>query len=231
MKKSSPYKIFMEGCQRRHIFAHNGGIVNDQYTSNCVDEGIPLAEIPALGTKISITPEYLNMVAGNSYLLGLFIIQMAIQKLGDNEKKVSMVDLLSISHDFLLIGQIAVCRQVLDFAEYQKDISTDLKLMFGINRSLCCLLDKTKSTAEQNSGVREILMKYDWSVTTPVFDLALACVRREFQDILSLARKAYSSGLDYLSASIFIVFAEARKIDGFMNCFPKKLVMIEHNIA
>ena len=80
---------------------------------------------------------------------------------------------------------------------------------------------------EQLAAAQVELEKYDWSVKTPIFDLALACINRDFDNILELGKLAYKAGLTYSDAKTFMVFKEAREIDGFLNCFPKNPLMIE----
>lgn len=221
--KSKFYIDFMEACQRRHILAHNGGVVNETYIEKCLSFGVDAKTLPKLGESIRIDPSYLKRISGRCFLLGLFLLHIKVQKLGENERLASLENLLGVSHDFLLARQTKMCIRVLDFAEQQKKtIPTNFKLFFGINRALAELYDPNKGRDQQLQSAKNILEKYDWSVTTPTLDLALACVNRDFENILELARKANLAGLDYVSASTFVVFTEARKVDGFMDCFPRK---------
>ncbi|WP_408592869.1 hypothetical protein ACIPCF_15075 [Paracoccus marcusii] len=217
------YKDFMEACQRRHILAHNGGIVNEQYISKCGEYKIPPSQLASKGAKVDMTPEYLRRVTGRAFILGLFLIHMKVQKISENDRIASLESLLEVNHEFLVHEQTMMCVRVLDFAESRIDgVPANLRLCFAINRALAALHDPKITEDEQTKAAKEVLAKYDWSVTTPVFDLALACVRRDFTNLLPLARSAYSAGLGFISASTFIVFKEARKIEGFMDCFPKR---------
>jgi hypothetical protein len=231
--KESPYlKDFLECCQRRHLFTHNGGVVNETYLSKCDECGLQASSLPKLGDKLSVTQKYLRRASGRAYLLGLFILHMAIQKLGEEEKQASLRDLLSISHDLLSSGNTKLAERVINFTESSKaNLSNELKLSFGINRALAKLHDPNLDCDEQNEAVAKVLDNYDWSIVTPTFALALACVRRDFDDILSLARNANLDGLTYTSARTFFVFKEARKIDGFMECFPRRPLALSSNCS
>lgn len=225
--KSPLYADFMEACQRRHILAHNGGVVNSQYVDKCLEFGVKARDIPGLGEKIRISSRYLKRTSGRAFMLGLFMLHIKVQKLGEEDRIASLLNLLSASHDFLVAKQTKMCVRVLDFAEQQKKpIPMRIRLSFGINRALAELFDPNKSPDDQLSSAKKVLDKYDWSVTTPLFDLALACVRREFEGLIDLAQKAQQAGLDHIDASTFVVFSEARKVPGFMDCFPRKPLKI-----
>lgn len=227
VEKSPYFRDFMEACQRRHLFTHNGGVVNELYLQKCKDFGIPEKELPKNGDKLTVTRKYLRRTCGRSYLLGLFIIHMAIQKLGADEREASLNELLGISHDLLRSGNTKLAARVVDFAEgAKKPITADLKMKLAINKALSKLHDPSLNEDQQNEGAAKVLDEYDWSVTTPIFDLALACIKREFFDVIPLAKKACEAGLSYESARTFFVFKEARVVEGFMECFPRKAIQI-----
>ncbi|MFT8944894.1 MAG: hypothetical protein ABF931_11975, partial [Acetobacter pasteurianus] len=96
----------------------------------------------------------------------------------------------------------------------------------GINRALSYLFDPNKDKDTQTQESKKVLSQYDLSVTDPLIDLALACAKREFSDIISLAKKAHIYGVEYSTITTFVVFTEARAIPGFMDCFPKPLLRI-----
>lgn len=226
------YRDFMECCQRRHLFVHNGGIVNKQYLENCVAAGFRSDNLPDIDSEASISPSYLQRASGRCFLNGLYILHMAVQKIGKKEQQESLSELLSASHEFLLNKQTKMCTRVIDFAEFnQKHMDSDVKLYFGVNRALAQLFDPNKSPEEQNKSARLALSKYDWSLTPPRLNLALACVKRDFSDIHALAKKAFEDGIDFHSASTFAVFSEAREVEGFMECFPKSPLMISSDVT
>lgn len=226
--KSSPfYRDFLEVCQRRHIFIHNGGVVNKEYIRKCVVAGFEESTLPKEGEVIYSDFGYLKSSAARVYLVGAFVLNLAFQKLYPKNVSVSFRSLLSASHDFLIADLTKMSERLIEFAENQSSkFDNDLKLKFAVNKALAKLFAPGVPEAEQTKNAAAVLSKYDWSVTTPVFDLALACIRRDFSNILDLARKANESGLSYQDASHFCVFKEARKVEGFMDCFPKAALMI-----
>lgn len=226
--KSPFYRDFIEVCQRRHLFIHNGGIVNEDYRSKCIAAGINPDKIAKVGTHLSIDPNYLRSAAARVYLVGAFVLHLAFQNRYKENKKFSFRALLSASHDFLLSDLTKMAERVIDFAEFRsKEFDTETRLKFGINRALTKLFDPKLSVEDQNEQASKVLRKYDWSVVDPILKLALACTKRDFSDIINLAIAANKAGLRYQDAKCFCVFREARDIKGFMDCFPKAALQIE----
>lgn len=218
---------FLEVCQRRHILIHNGGIVNELYRNRCRSAGVKEKDLLPMGEKISVDRAYMRKAVSRAYQTGLYIIHMYIQKSFPQQKKLSFSNLLNCSHDFLLNGHTKMCARVCDFAEYsKKHMEHDLQLMFAVNRALSELLNPEKSYEEQTIAAKKVLSKYDWSSTSrdPLYRLVLSCIRREWDNLLSDAQAAYSSGLRYEEARTWAVFIEARKREGFLECFPRSLM-------
>lgn len=228
VEKSPFFKDFIEVCQRRHLLIHNGGIVNSEYVRKCVEAGISRESLPRIGDQLDVDVEYLRRAAARVYLVGAFTMFLVAQRVYPSHNNVAYRMLLSASHDFLLAGMTKLAERIIDFAEYNsKNFDNDLKLKFAINKALSKLLDPGLDRDNQTELAKKVLDRYDWSVTTPIFDLALACVKREFSNVIPLARAASAAGLSYREVRSFVVFKEARDIDGFMECFPKTMLLIE----
>ncbi|MBF9058552.1 hypothetical protein HKCCSP123_05090 [Rhodobacterales bacterium HKCCSP123] len=216
---------FIEICQRRHLLTHNGGRVNKRYIDLCVAAGWTKEDLPDEGEYVQVGRKYLQRSTARVCQVALFVLHMIWQKHLPNERRSSIQNLLSVSHDFLEEGLTKMARRVIDFARFsKKDFDIRLDMYFRINEALSWLLDPNLDEAEQNKRAQAVLEKGDWSVTTPIVDLALACVRRDFVAIHELAVKANEAGMTYNEARTFVVFGEARGIDGFLDCFPKSLL-------
>lgn len=232
VKKSPFFRDFMEICQRRHLLIHNGGTVNADYLSRCREAGIEEKSLPGLGDSLDVDPQYLRRAAARVYLVGAFTMYLVAQHAYPAHRKIAHRMLLSASHDFLHAKMTKMAERLIDFAEFSsKSFDQDLKLKFGINRALTKLFEPNLDEKAQTENARKALARYDWSVTTPTFDLALACAKRDFSNLIPLAKAAHSSGLTYREVKSFVVFKEAREKEGFMECFPKSNLLIEDKSA
>jgi len=226
--EDSPYFVdFVEVCLRRNLFVHNGGVVNQFHIDRCRKSGIPAEKTGKIGDSLPVNSEYLKSAAARVYLVGAFTISLVMQKLFSEHRSLAFKSLLSASHSFLEADMTKMAERIIDFAETEeKKFDHDLRLKFGINRALSKLFEPGIERSVQTANAQRVLKKYDWTVTNPIFDLALACIRREFENIIPLAQRARDFGLNYRDARGFAVFREAREIDGFMACFPKTPLMI-----
>lgn len=226
--KSSPYyRDFLEICQRRHLIIHNGGIVNNDYIAKCRAAGFTLKDLPKVGTPLNIDPEYLRSAAARVYLVGSFIINLIFQARYDGNAHFSHRALLSASHEFLLSDLTKMAERVIEFAEVKSSaFDHDMRLKFGINRALAKLFEPGIDPDTQSANANAVLNDYDWSVVDPILRLALACVRRDFSNLIPLAREAHKAGLKYKDANSFCVFREARRVQGFIECFPKSALLL-----
>ncbi|WP_037310566.1 hypothetical protein [Ruegeria halocynthiae] len=226
-KSDQIFRDFIEVCQRRHLIAHNGGIVNELYLNNCQRAGLKSDALPNIGEEVKLDGSYLRKSATRVYLTGYYILQMYMQKYFRNDFDEISGNMLGTSHDFLVNGYTKICQRICEFAEKSsKKLDNETKLSIAVNRALCELHDPKKNSDEQLAAANGVLKDYDWSVTTPVFDLALACVRRDFSRILELAVLAEKAGVKYDEARTWAVFKEAREIDGFLDCFPASPLQI-----
>ncbi len=228
VKKSIYFKKFMEACQRRHLIMHNGGIVNERYLRKCTEAGWKIDDLPPVGDEVEISEKYLRSAAAHTYMVGFCFLHLLWNKIDGADHRKSKLNMLQTSHEFLEGNLTKLAERVVDFAEESKaNMSFDLQMKFGVNRALCSLYDPRLDKEEQTKAAKGVLEKYDWSAKSPVFDLALACVRRDFSDIVGLAKLANESGLGYAEAATWVVFKEARKIDGFLEVFPKQPIQLE----
>jgi hypothetical protein len=226
-KSTETFRTFVETCQRRHILMHNGGLINDLYLKNCKEAGIKEDDLGRHGDLVEVDQKYIKRATARVYLTGYFMTHMIFQKSFPDSRQDAYKNLLSSSHSFLESGFTKMAWRVCEFAEFSKEkFSNELKLKFAVNKALCWLFDTSLSVDEQNFKAGAVLDQYDWSLTTPIFELALACIRRDFTNILVLAKSAADYGLPYTDAKTWVVFREAREIDGFLSFFPRAPLQI-----
>jgi hypothetical protein len=226
-KKQETYKEFLEVCQRRHIMAHNGGVANEEYVNKCRSAGLKPEQHLAVNDQAVISARYLKRATARVYLNGFYMAQIFLQRSFPDAQKAAYSNLLSTSHDFLERDFTKMAMRVCDFAEHSKNnFEHELSLKFAVNKALSKLHDDSLNETEQVEHATKIVESYDWSVTTPVFDLALCCLKRDFANLTTLATLASAAGLSYSDARTFVIFKEAREIDGFLECFLRAPLLI-----
>ncbi len=85
---------FVEVCQRRHLLAHAGGIVNKKYLRICKDYGLAPKDLPDLGELLSVDRRYLRRATARVFLVGYFTLHILWQKLIPHEREESLGEIL-----------------------------------------------------------------------------------------------------------------------------------------
>lgn len=211
---------FVEVCQRRNLLVHGSGIVNKRYLRACDLAGYKHKDSKNLGDKLEIDRSYLRSATARVYLVGFFTLHIIWQKLIPRSTSDSIQAILEASHDLVDANLTKTCRKVCDFVLNSKSkISEKHRAFIALNRAQSFLFEPRISDAECSEGVSASLKMQDWSMTSPVVKLALACVNRSFNDIENLAKSAISDGLDYHAAQTWSIFREVRELPEFSRCF------------
>ncbi|WP_139210038.1 hypothetical protein [Palleronia pelagia] len=211
---------FTEACQRRHIIAHAGGIVNRRYIDNCVAAGCNPEDLPRIGEQVRITRKYLRRSVARIYQVGYFCLHLLWQKLLPRDLESSRSCVLSDSHEFLDAGLTKMARRLCVFGKNgPRSLTNRERSAFVINHALSYKIDRDMESKERERKIAEVLRSHDWSDSSAVVRLAHACVTDDNENILRFAEMAKLDGLDYYSASSWVVFRDARGIEGFLDIF------------
>jgi hypothetical protein len=213
---------FVEICQRRHLLMHAGGVVNKRYLRICSSAGCDLKLLPKLGDTVSVDKQYLRRATARVFQVGYFTIHLLWQKVLAKHLEDSVGALITASHDFLDTGLTKMGRRVCNFAlNCPRKIEFRSEAYLRVNLALSYFLDKSLTADEQRSKVEEELSRSDWSVLSPTLELALACLKREFEDLANLTTAAMKDGVDYYDANSWVVFSEVRSNPDFINQFKR----------
>lgn len=211
---------FVEICQRRHIISHNGGVVNRRYREICMENGYPEKNLPKVGDPISIDRKYLRQATARIYQVGYFTAHILWQKLLQDHVQDSIGNLLECSHDFLESDLTKMCERICSFVLLSKTpLEAKIKAYFVINLAQSYLFDASLDDDIRSRKVEAALRKHDWSMTSPTVDLALACLRRDFDNLEELSKRATDDGVTRVAAMTWSIFREARDIEDFRKVF------------
>ncbi|WP_299190877.1 hypothetical protein [uncultured Litoreibacter sp.] len=214
---------FTEICQRRHLLTHAGGIVNKRYLRICTESGCDPEELPNLGDKVKIDRKYIRRATARVFQVGFFSLHIIWQKLLPADLDNSCGQILTSSHDFLENDLTKMCRRLADFVLASKTKPKDqISAYMVINKALGYLFDQALEESKKSQLIQETLASRDWSVKSPTIELALACVKQEFDDIEKLAEAAALDGVDYYDANTWAVFREVREKPEFLNKFKRR---------
>ena len=207
IKSTEDYRVFMEGCARRNIIIHNGGIVNKRYIESCKMHKAHENLIAPLGSRVEISNDYLKRVAKAAYVIGQRIIHSLIHRLKKSDRTSSCAVLLTFSHEMLATQNPDVAKSIISVArKCEKDLSEETIAKFKVNTILCL---KMSGDLKDALSAHRLTEDKEWPKDNPRFDLAIACLRRNFNNIESLAKSASRYGVRRSEILNSIVFSEA----------------------
>jgi hypothetical protein len=216
---------FVEICERRNLFAHNGGVVNAGYLDKCEAVEFKWTEKPSVGDLLSIDDHYLQRAFARFFMFGFFPLHMIIQKNYPSEIERSIDYCNSCSHDFLSAGLTKMARRVADFglSSARSKGNQKQKIYLTINKALSYFLDDNLEKGDQREKVNKELKSLDWSVTDSTTKLALNCIKENYEEIDTLVQNALSEDVGYYEFSTWALFEKARKVDCFKDAVSKHL--------
>lgn len=212
---------FVEICQRRHLIMHAGAKVNKRYLRICKEAGFPENQLPKEGEKISISRDYLRRSTARVFQVGFFTLHLLWQKLLGNWERSDGV-VLATSHDFLEADLTKMARRTADFALGRKKQRPHnvCHAYLLINKAQSYLFDPQLSDdVERSEKIRECLKLRDWSMRSTVAELALACLREDYDGIADKVVAAATVGdakIVYQDIFTWNIFRRARDNPEFM---------------
>ncbi len=215
---------FTEVCQRRHLLAHCGGVVNKRYLDICEKAGCEMESLPKLGEIVRVDRKYLRRATARVFQIGFFLLHILWQKISPKDAEESQGRLLTASHEFLEIGLTKMCRRVCQFAlKSKKPLPERTSAYLTVNLALSFAHDETLEDEKKQKQIEDVLSRRDWSMITPTVRLALACLKQEYDDLEKLTTAAIEDedGVSYYDAHTWAVFKEVRKRDDFLVHFKR----------
>jgi hypothetical protein len=207
---------FQEVCIRRNCLAHSVNSVDETYLEKCHDAGIAKNRLPKLGNRLDVSPTYLKSAIGTVFLVGLFTVQLLIQKIKPEEAESALNFCINASHDLLELKQYDAAKQVCDFGLNSKSPASEIqKAMLTINLALASHLNDELEDDERQKCVEGVLGRRDWSLITPQFSLALACLREDYMKIEALLDAARNDDVSEREILEWALFRRARQVEDF----------------
>ncbi|MGH1452075.1 MAG: hypothetical protein ACRBBV_02800 [Paracoccaceae bacterium] len=223
---------FVEVCQRRHLLTHAGGVVNDRYLRICREQGWKNSDLPEKGSRVSVDPKYIRNATSNIFRMGYFTLHILWQKLKSSELEKAHEHMLSASHEFLEYDLTKSCRHICNFSLSSKQRPSDkISAYMTINKALSYLFESEIDETERENEIEAVLKSRDWSIVSPTLALALACVKKEYENLQQLTRAAIEDGVDHEAARTWAVFREVRSLPHFIEEFEHKPSKAVHEIS
>ena len=215
-KDLAVWKDFIELTERRNLFVHNDGIVNEQYMQVCSSEGYDCSETKK-GALLGVSKHYFSKAHEVIYELAAKLSYVLWRKLSPEDRERADAHFAStLIYDLLDEKRYRLARTLADFgASTFKDWGSDYyRRALVVNRTQAYLWD-----GKQDEGLR-ILDAEDWSAANDEFQMCVASLRQNVPEVIRFMKALGSlsrPGKDGYRE--WPVFRELRKTKEFQAAF------------
>lgn len=219
LSECEAWPAFVEASQRRHLFVHCDGQVSEQYRQSCTGAGIPPDSVPSVGTELRVTRSYAVKARDCVYELGVRLayavwrnIVKSDQPFIDNYLFLLTIDLLQSNNNRLATALTDHITSV---------ISSDRKAPDKSRKTALINAAQAYKWSGDDAKCRELLNSQDWSACSPVFSLALAVLRDDFQKAAQVMRSigAKCEDISEMGYRTWPLFKEFRKSEAYAQAF------------
>lgn len=205
---------FLEVFERRNLFAHNNGYVNDIYLSK-VSNKYSLDNNIKKGDMLRADSNHFHNSLDLIIEFGVKIIQICWRKLVPDEAEIADALLSNLCFDLTINGEYKLAKYLLIFARNLRGERSDLyERMFLVNHANACKLLK------EDKECLEILDSVDWSASASNFQCCVAAVRGDVVETVRLMKKIGRSGeITALHYQEWPVFYHVRESEIFRKAF------------
>ncbi|GGF81458.1 hypothetical protein GCM10010924_05810 [Rhizobium wenxiniae] len=205
---------FLEVFERRNIYAHNNGIINDIYLSKVSKKIIEKNNLEK-GNYIFVDSVYFHNSLDFIIEFGVKLITVCWRKIDPSESGISDSLLSSLCFDLILSGEYRLAKYLVSFArDLRGDRSDIINRIFIVNHaSVCKLLSEEKEALS-------ILDSVDWSASAVNFQCCVAAIRGDVMEVTSMMKRIGKNGeISALEYQEWPVFYHVRDDDEFKKTF------------
>lgn len=215
LRNFDSWASFTESAQRRHLFTHCDGIVNDQYLSALKLVGKSTEH--KVGDEVKLTPSYFKsstqVISETAIKLGLVLWS----KFWPNEKN----DQDSFLNDTIVE---AVSNHQYDLAIELGDFETYFKVREDVTRRMIVInLAQAHKWKGDSTNCKKVLAKEDWSASRNEFQMCVNILKDDF-DTASDNMKAIGKETDLVAKASYLhwpIVKEFVKSDQFKTTYKK----------
>ncbi|WP_141213174.1 hypothetical protein [Janthinobacterium sp. PC23-8] len=191
LRKFSEWPEFVELSQRRNIFTHNDGMINDQYISVCTRESYVFVAKPEVGQVLEMNFEYFARATQVMSKLGYMLCHTLWSKIFPGEANDLHSSLNNSLYSCLEDKRWKTAAELGEFSlsePMKKNISDiDLRIRV-INVSIALKF------SDRFDDARKILNSIDWTATYRDFKLALHVLNDRFDEAVELMKSIGKNG-------------------------------------
>ncbi|MEJ1119846.1 hypothetical protein V9K92_15345 [Phyllobacterium sp. CCNWLW109] len=179
---------FIELCERRNLLTHTGGLISEQYRTNCMAHGKNIQL--EIGHRLVTDATYFKDAVQIVSEVGLKLGHVLWRKFVDREREAADSALNQTGLDLIIAREYFLAEKLLELGAYtfKSHGSDSTRRMMIINMANAVRLQGNGQRAKQ------ILDKEDWSATGLNFQVCIAAVRDNIETVCKLMRQGGKDG-------------------------------------
>ncbi|MES0812080.1 hypothetical protein ABLO27_21515 [Roseibium sp. SCPC15] len=206
---------FVELCERRNLLTHTGGLVSEQYLKNCEKYG--QATRLRVGEKLDVDLAYFKRAIEIVSEIGYKLIHTMWRKFSPKDRRVADLVLNECGMNLIAAKQYPLAEKILEFGVKQRSHSSDL-----VKRMMIVNFANALKLGGDFEKCKKVLSANDWSATSYHFQICVAAVKNEIDEVVRLLRLGPQTiEIDPSQFRDWPVFADVRKNDDVKTTFEE----------
>jgi hypothetical protein len=209
------WTAFLEITERRNIFVHNGGCVNDAYLSNAKKLGFTPNSKARVGVLLDASDEYIRNTIDYCYELSVRVVQGAVRRLYPDGIEDADLALNNPTVNLLTEERWGLAERIFAYA-----LGIPEKLRTPGEWYYFYLINYCISLKFAGKQIKDVLGRVQWKVFHPKYHFAVAVLEDRFDDAAKLMlTESVRKSIDREQFLGWPLFREFRKTDAFQNAF------------
>jgi hypothetical protein len=203
----------MEICERRNLFAHTNGYVNEQYMEKAEEYNFDVSGVN-IGDKLAVTNAYYKKTVRCIFEFGVMLSHIIRKKMMKGKESKADEDISELGFNLINRGDYELAVRLLEFAYRTRDISSE-----RVKRTLAVNYANALKLSGQRETSMKVLGEVDWSASSTDFEICVAAIRGEVEAVSGLMKKAKDFGLPESAFREWPVFFEVRESEEFKRSY------------
>jgi hypothetical protein len=173
----------LELFERRNLFVHANGIVNEQYVKAAKKHDFPDGKSLKTGDELHANPDYFTQAVHRVIHFGAMLTQIVWRRCYPEEGEYSDKSISDLGYELIARQQFELAIKMLEAAKTTRGISEIRNRMSVVN-----LANAYKLSGDEERSLK-VLESMDWTAVAPEFKISIAAVRGDVDEVVTLMKR------------------------------------------
>jgi hypothetical protein len=203
------WEKFIELTERRNLFVHANARVTSQYLRVCKNNKVSLPETCCLGARLPAPKEYIEASYSLLAEIGVKLGIILWKKAAPQEQSQADAHLSAVTLNLIKSEKYALAKTILESFLFSIPAGNRTE---SISRTMVINLAQCLKRLGQEQDCRDLVKRFDWSATSPLYNLCIAVPNDDFAASKKLMRIAlHAEAINKRDVETWPLFREFRK--------------------